>query len=495
MIMQQIYDQLRDRIGGYVPSLLGALAILLAGWIAALIVAAIVRTALIKLRVDARVSSAMEGDADKPPPIATWTSRIVFYLLMVFVVVAAFQTLQLDAVTGPLQEMLNDVTAYLPQLVAAGILILVAWLIGSILRSVLTKTLVATSLDERVAKHAGLDAERPLSKTMGDIAFWLTMLLFVPAVLGVLQLDGLLAPLQGMIDDLLGVLPDLFGAALILLVGWFLARIVRQIVTALLSAAGADRLGERVGMGAEAGPRRLSSVLGLIAYALILIPATIASLDALRIEAISGPATAMLGDVLSAVPLVFGAAVVLAVAYLVGKIVSGLVTSVLAGVGFNALFAKVGLTHAESQEGQSPAEIAGYLTMVAVMLLAGIEAAGVLGMEALADVVREFFAFGARLLLGLAIFGVGLYLGTLAHKTIPHGTSKLAGVYANIARAAIVILATTMALQQTGVAADIVTMAFGLGLGAIAVAAAIAFGFGAREAAGRMVNQWTDQSS
>ena len=152
-------------------------------------------------------------------------------------------------------------------------------------------------------------------------------------------------------------------------------------------------------------------------------------------------------------------------------------------------------THAESQEGQSPAEIAGYLTMVAVMLLAGIEAAGVLGMEALADLVREFFAFGARLLLGLAIFGVGLYLGTLAYKTIPHGTSKLAGVYANTARAAIVILATTMALQQTGVAADIVTMAFGLGLGAIAVAAAIAFGFGAREAAGRMVNQWTDQSS
>ncbi|MDH3458074.1 MAG: hypothetical protein OER90_14640 [Gemmatimonadota bacterium] len=52
------------------------------------------------------------------------------------------------------------------------------------------------------------------------------------------------------------------------------------------------------------------------------------------------------------------------------------------------------------------------------------------------------------------------------------------------------VLATAMALQQTGVAQEIVTLAFGTLLGAIALAGAIAFGLGAREAAGRTIDQW-----
>jgi hypothetical protein len=67
-------------------------------------------------------------------------------------------------------------------------------------------------------------------------------------------------------------------------------------------------------------------------------------------------------------------------------------------------------------------------------------------------------------------------------------------MYASAARIAIVVLATAMALQQTGVAQEIVTLAFSLVLGAIAVAAAIAFGVGAKDAAAREVNRWLERS-
>jgi len=59
-----------------------------------------------------------------------------------------------------------------------------------------------------------------------------------------------------------------------------------------------------------------------------------------------------------------------------------------------------------------------------------------------------------------------------------------------LVRFAIVVLATAMALQQTGVAQEIVTLAFGAVLGAITLAGAIAFGLGSREAAGRVIDQW-----
>ncbi len=489
-----MFAQLTDQVGTYVPSLLGAIAIVVIGWFIALVIAGLVRRGLNRVLAKRKVGETLEAGDETTPKIGKWSGRIVFYILMAFVLAAAFQTLQLPALSGPMDSMLQELTAYIPQLVGAALLLALAWGIGAVLRLVVSKTLARTSLDEKVAESAGLESQKPLSKTLGEVVFWLPLLLLLPAVLGVLELEGLLVPLQSMFDDLFGMLPNILGAAVILLIGWFIAKILRQVVTALLGAAGLDKLGENVGMGPDAGPRRLSAVLGLLVYALVLIPAAIAAFDTLQIEAISRPATTMLNQLLAAVPLIFGAAVVLGLAYLIGKVVAGLATNILAGVGFDGLFEKMGLKTPGGNE-NAPSQVAGYLILVAIMLIAAIEAAGLLGFGALSNLVNEFFAFGARLLLGLVIFGVGLYLGNLAYRTIPRGEGRWSGMYASAARVAIVVLATAMALQQTGVAQEIVTLAFSLVLGAIAVAAAIAFGIGAKDAAAREVNRWFDRSA
>ncbi len=493
--MQDMFTQLLDQMGSYVPSLLGAIAIVVVGWFIALVIAGLVRRAINRAVAARKVPEALEGEGEAAPKIGLWGGRIVFYVLMAFVLAAAFQTLQLPALSGPMDSMLQEFTTFLPKLVGAALLMGLAWGIGTVLRLIVSRALARTSLDEKVAEGAGLETQKPLSRTLGDVVFWLPLLLLLPAALDVLQLEGLLSPLQGMFDDLFGMLPNILGAALILLIGWFIARIVRQVVTALLAAAGIDRIGDRAGMGPDAGPRSLSAVVGLVAYALVLIPAAIAAFDTLQIDAISRPATTMLNQLLAAVPLIFGAAVLLGIAFLVGRVVAGLVSNILSGVGFDELLAKMGLRTGTDAEANTPSQVASYLVLVAIMLVAAIEAAGLLGFAALADLVTEFFAFGSRVLLALVIFGVGLYLGNLAHRTIPRGEGRWSGLYASAARVAIVVLATAMALQQTGVAQEIVTLAFSLILGAIAVAAAIAFGIGAKDAAAREVNRWFERPS
>jgi hypothetical protein len=62
---------------------------------------------------------------------------------------------------------------------------------------------------------------------------------------------------------------------------------------------------------------------------------------------------------------------------------------------------------------------------------------------------------------------------------------------AAIARVAILVLAGSMALRETGVGDQIVNMAFGLSMFGIALAAGLAFGLGSREAAGRAVERWS----
>jgi hypothetical protein len=61
---------------------------------------------------------------------------------------------------------------------------------------------------------------------------------------------------------------------------------------------------------------------------------------------------------------------------------------------------------------------------------------------------------------------------------------------AQAARISIIILVSTMALNQMGVAPNIVTLAFGLLLGGVAVAIALAFGLGGREVAKEQLRSW-----
>jgi hypothetical protein len=422
--------------------------------------------------------------------IETVTGRFVYYLIMLFVLVGFFQALGLTFIVQPINSLLNQIFEFAPNILGGAILLAVAWGLATGLKFIVSRLLGATQLDDRLSSQAGLDEERavPLSETLANILYWFILLLFLPAILSTLRLNGLLHPIQTMLDNLLGFVPNVLGAGIILVVGWFIARIIRQIVTSLLAAVGADKLGERVGLTGK--EQTLSSIVGTIVYALVLIPAIISSLNALQIEAISAPATNMLNTLLNAVPAIFGAMVVLGVAYLIAKLVAGLVTNILTGIGFNKVLSWIGLG-AEPTEGQrTPSEVIGYLVVVGLMLFATIEAANLLGFTIVADLVAEFLAFAAQIVLGVIIFGLGLYMANLAQSVIMSTAGAQAKLLSQAARLAIIVLSAAMALRQMGIANDIVNLAFGLLLGAIAAAVALAFGLGSREIAANQVKNW-----
>jgi len=216
----------------------------------------------------------------------------------------------------------------------------------------------------------------------------------------------------------------------------------------------------------------------------------IAALDALNMGAITQPASDVLGIILGAFPVIFGAVLVLAVAYIVGRVVAGLITSLLAGIGFNTILARLGLGKEPGEGERTPSEIVGYLVLVAVMLFASIEALDLLNFELLAGGLAQFTVFAGQVILGLIIFAVGLYLANLAAKVIRTTGAAQAGLLALAARVSILVLAGAMALRQMGLANEIVNMAFGLLLGAVAVAVALAFGLGGREVAARGLEEW-----
>ena len=505
-------------IGSFLPNILAALLILIVGWIVASIISGVVKGALRRTDLDNRLARSMGGTGIG---VERTVGSIVFWLIMVFVLIGFFQALDLPIVSTPLNQLLATVLAFLPRLFSAAILILLAWIVATILRRAVTTALSGFGIDRRLTEMVGDDedgaatptgtsattattattATAPrtaagpggvsLANTLGDVVYWLVFLLFLPGILGTLELGGILTPVQEMLNRIFSYLPNIVAAALILLVGWFVARIVQRIVTGLLAAAGIDRLGERIGLSQVLGGQTLSGLIGLLVYIFILVPVLISALNALQIEAITRPATNMLNTFLAAIPNIFAAAVVLAISFVVGRLLSGLVSNLLAGLGFNTLPSRLGLASGPATVGQrTPSEIVGSLVLVAIMLFAVVEAMRLLGFVVLADLLAEFIQLGGQILLGLIIFGVGLYLANLAEGMIRSSGATNAQILGLAARVAILVLAGAMALRQMGLANEIVNLAFGLLLGAIAVAAALAFGFGGREIAGRQLERW-----
>ena len=326
--MEESWKQLAEVIQPHVPRLAAALGILIVGWLGALLIAAVVRGLLRRTTVDDRLAHWIAGDERvKAIDLEAWTSKGVYYLLMLFVLVAFFQTLGLTILTEPLNRLLTQVFEFAPRLLGAGVLLLAAWVVATVLRLVVMRLLGATGLDQRLGSEAGLKDQQqvPLTKSVADTLYWLAFLLFLPAILGALALEGILQPVQSMVNQFLGFLPNLVAAGLTLAVGWFLARIVRKITTNLLAAVGLDRLGEKVGLTGVLGSEKLSGVLGLVLYVLILVPVLIAALNTLGLEAVTGPASNMLNTLLAAVPSIFGAALLLTVSYVIGRVVAGLV--------------------------------------------------------------------------------------------------------------------------------------------------------------------------
>ena len=249
---------------------------------------------------------------------------------------------------------------------------------------------------------------------------------------------------------------------------------------------GVDRGAERVGIDKSLGTLKVSGMIGTILYVLVLIPVFIAALDALNVPAISSPGRDMLAIVLNKLPSIFAAFIIIILAVIIGKIVQTLLTQILSGLGFNRLLEALGLKQIGSR---NPSQAVGIVVFIYILFFAVMEAAEVLNFEMLSDLSGEFIAFAFKVILAVIILGVGILIGSWV-KQLVQGAAQERPFLANLAKAAIVVFALAVALQNLGIANEIVALAFGLLLGSIAVAAAIAFGIGSKEIAGREAEAW-----
>ena len=114
--MEQLINQITQVVAPYLPRLVSALGILIVGWIIAVIAGALMRGALRRTTLDNRLASWFAGqEAAKKMDVEVWVGKAVYYLVMLFVLVAVFETLGLTMLTEPLRGLLTQIFEFAPR--------------------------------------------------------------------------------------------------------------------------------------------------------------------------------------------------------------------------------------------------------------------------------------------------------------------------------------------------------------------------------------------
>ncbi|ASI34338.1 MULTISPECIES: mechanosensitive ion channel [unclassified Exiguobacterium] len=484
---------------GVLGNILGALLVFLIGWLIAKLIANGIQKALEKSGVVKKLMP--EKSAEATTKKKKWTPEkvvgtVIFWVLMVFVLILVFNILNLGIIAAPLADTMSTLLAAIPNILKAALVLLFAYIIAVVLRMVIVKGGTKLMANEKVRSNKMLQGQADLSnypKIAGDIVFYLVLLIFLPGVLDALNIDSVSEPFSQLLSSFLSFIPRLIAAAAILLVGFLVAKIVRDIVTNFLHAIGTDKFASRFNIGTDnqKDSKSVSSILGTVVFILILIPITISALDQLNIEGISAPAISMLNDVLGMIPNIVIGVVLILVGVYVGRFVKKFVTDLLVRLGFNNLtrHLKIGNWDANNTS-MSPSSLVGALVEIIIVVLFVVEAFNLIGLNFMVDLGRAVLAFLPSVLTAIVILAIGIIVSNLVKRAMDSlfGSSDLK-VLSNVARYAILALAIFMALDQLGVAATIVNSAFILILGAAALAFGLAFGLGGRDNASRYLDR------
>ena len=196
-------------------------------------------------------------------------------------------------------------------------------------------------------------------------------------------------------------------------------------------------------------------------------------------------------------PSFFGALLILVAGYLMATLVERGTDRLLKRLNFNKMAEAGGISEAVGRTGTrlDPIHVVGRLLFWLMMLVVILLASAALGLSSINQMFGTMLSYIPTLFAAVIIVILGMILGEFVQAIVLASAGGVEGVptLAKVAKAAVVLIAVFMAMQQMGVAAEIITSAFTLILGAIALAAGLAFGLGNTGLAGEVTRRWYEE--
>ena len=344
------------------PKILIAILILVATWVVARAVKWMLQRAIDRIPA---LKRHMSGPPDET--VGHQLGTIAKLIIWLVGIMAALQFLGFAQVLAPINELVNEIFAFLPHLIAAGLIFFVGLVVARIVRRLVETVLVAANIDGLLARvgigstdgtvrtdpeavppgAAPATTRASLARAAGILVFALIIIPVAIAALQALGISSISGPATDMLNQILGAIPRIIAAALWIGIAFVAARFLKTIIEAVLPPTGFDDAIRSTGvLPAAAIPSRIVANVAMIAIILAASIEAARQLGGDEIAIFLAQVTALGGKV------IFGTLIIV-VGIFLARIVANLVGSGTGEGGFAqtlvryaiiALFTAIGLT-------------------------------------------------------------------------------------------------------------------------------------------------------
>jgi hypothetical protein len=292
--------------------------------------------------------------------------RLAYWLVWLVGLIAALQPLGLSQVVTPVTLLTNEVFAFIPHLLGAGLIFFAGLILGRIVGHIVEAALGALNL-ERLASRAGLKlgdapvavdtagnatdgispARSTIARAVGMTVSAIIIIFGAIAALQALGISAIADPAIAMLQTIALAIPRVFAALVWLAIAFLIGRWVKTLIETVLPSLRFDDSVRALGiMPVNSNPSR---VVGAIAMTAILLAAAIEAARQLggdSVAALLFQITALGGKV------IFGTVIIVAGLFL-ARMLASLVGSSTGEAGYAqaivkysiiALFTAIGLT-------------------------------------------------------------------------------------------------------------------------------------------------------
>ncbi|MCM1117895.1 MAG: mechanosensitive ion channel [bacterium] len=312
--MDFLRDLLEKVLGG-VGAIVAALLILLVAFVVASIVKSLVLKLVDKTKLkDVLTKADTEG---KPGSAKEFIGKLVYLLVFLLFVPAIFSVLGLGSVMSPINNILDTIWGYVPNIVAAGIVLVVGNLIAKLVSQLLVPVFDKLNIN-KLQEKAGIEVKNAdrLSNTLAYIVYVLILIPTVVMALNVLNITVISGPAIGMLNTVISFIPSLVIGLIIIVIGCMIGKLAGQIVTRLIASAGLDAKLQGL-LDEKAQKFVLSKVTGGVVYAVVVIFFVVEGLNVLRLDVL----TDIGSDIIGFMPTALAAVLILAATMIVSSMV------------------------------------------------------------------------------------------------------------------------------------------------------------------------------
>lgn len=368
--------------------------------------------------------------------------------------------------------------------IKAVLLLLLAFITAAVVKSLVVRLFTKTKLNTLLKQTDAANGKEKSAEFIGKLVHLLVFLLFVPGIFESLGMREVSSPILNLLNTLWGYLPNILAAVLVIWVGFFIARLVRELLIPVFGRLKVDTLQAKAGLQVS-DTGRLSNTLAYIVYVLILIPVIIAALQVLNIEAVSIPAIQMLNTIFDFIPNILAALIIMIIGFMVAKFSGNIVESLIASAGFDA---KLKENLGEKGKNFLLSKVIGTTVHIIMAVFFIVESFSVLHLSVLTNIGNAVISYMPYILASVLILLVCYVCDGLASKALTKGNHT---IFAMVSRIAIYTVGIFMVLSELGIAGEIVNTAFLLIIAALAMAFAISFGIGGRDFAEKVLKKFS----